>query len=120
MTTSKVLYSFSGALTSLDPETGAFDKDAFSKTVMPIRGRIMSFDGLTGCFIARYAVEVSYIEEIVDLEVLDAHIKSVFEWVESQDEFFPLIKEKESVSVTRDGATKGKTKKRSRRQKEAR
>jgi len=104
----KVRYSFSSALTS---ETGVFDVNVFREAIMPIHGRVMNFDGLTGCFIARDVVEIDYLEEIVDLEQLDTHIKSVFEWVESQDEFFPFLKENEPVSVTRDGATKGKVKK---------
>jgi len=104
----KVRYSFSSALTSLVPE---FDLNVFRETIMPIHRLVMNFDGLTGCFMNRDVVDIDYLEEIVGLEQLDAHIKSVFEWVESQDEFFPFLKENEAVSVTRDGATKVKAKK---------
>ncbi len=97
----EVEYEFSSALTRLDPATGKYVRDEHREQVLPIRGRLMDFDGIFGCFIARYGVQINFIEGIVDPEALDAHVRSAFDWASEQAEFFPYLKEGEGVTVER-------------------
>jgi hypothetical protein len=95
-------YRFSSALCDLDEETGTFDEQVFKQLVLPIRGRIMARDGLSGCHIARYGVEVLYFQDIVGSEELDPFLEEMFN-VARQDNpaLFPYVSDDEHVRVIR-------------------
>ncbi len=92
--TRKFTLDFNTAITGLDPKTGTWDEKAHNKTVMPLRGLIMQIDGVSGCFIARYAVEVTYVPGVTDKMLIIEAVQAAVGEVTGKEGFFPLRGEK--------------------------
>lgn len=92
--TRKITFDFNTAITRLDPDTGKWDEKVHNEAVMPLRGLIMQIDGVSGCFIARYAVEVTYVPSVTDQTLVIEAVQAAVLKVSCQDGFFPLRGEK--------------------------
>jgi hypothetical protein len=88
--TKKVALDFNTAITGLNPDTGKWDEKVHNETVMPLRGLIMQIDGAVGCFIARYAVEVTYVPSVTDRTLVIEAVQAAVREVSVGDNFFPL------------------------------
>jgi hypothetical protein len=85
----RINFKFNTALSAI--EGGKFNDEAFKALVMPIRTRLMEIDGLTGCNIARYGIEVSYEKDIVSKTKLIRLVCDIFaSFAEQADTYFPL------------------------------
>lgn len=92
--TRKVTLDFNTAITGLDPETGIWDEKAHSKTVMPLRGLIMRTDGVSGCFISRYDMEITYVPGVTNRELVIEAAQAAVREISENLNFFPLRGEK--------------------------
>ncbi len=93
MSDCKIEFTFNTALVALPEETGALDEKAFRQQVLPLRGQIMKIDGVCGCYIARYGVEVNFLDNVTSRQVVIAGVEAVIVWAAEQD-FFPMRGEK--------------------------
>ncbi len=84
-----VQFRLNTALAALD-EMGAFKNDEFRELVLPLRGQIMQHDGLVGCSISRYNIEVKYLRNVTDVETIDKIVQDAVQWASEQQDFFPL------------------------------
>jgi hypothetical protein len=82
---------FNTAITGINPDTGAWSEKTHNTTVLPLRGKIMQIDGVVGCHIARYGLEVTYLQDRVTKTALTRAVKAaVAEIANNADIFFPL------------------------------
>lgn len=95
----RIQFGFNTAITGLPEETGAWDEKAHNTAVLPLRGLIMQIDGVTGCHIARYAMSVQYIAELIDRGSLTARVKAAVEAVANREELFPLRGDKKPAAT---------------------
>jgi hypothetical protein len=93
-----VFFVFNSALTQLDKATGKFDDGEHRKMILPLRGKIMQIDGVTGCFIARYAVRVEIFLPAADEADIQRQVIQIFEDAANEG-FFPLRGDKQ-VKIT--------------------
>lgn len=85
----KLTFELNTAITALDTETGKFDEDAHREAVLPVRGKIMSHDGVFGCFIARYAIKVDFLDGVTDAEKVAGVVQSAVDWAAANG-LFPI------------------------------
>ena len=90
MTQRKCNFTFNSAITGMSKENGTFDDDAHRDQVLPVRGRIMQLDGVTGCHIARYGMEIGFLDEVVDRDTVETHGMEAITWAGTLDGLFPL------------------------------
>ncbi len=83
-------FSFNTAITGVSLTDGKFDEDAHRLQVLPLRGRIMQHDGVTGCFIARYGVEVEFLDNVTDEAAVEAFVLGAVRWAADEAGLFPL------------------------------
>jgi len=96
--TRTIEFEFNTALTELG-ENGIFDEAEHTKKILPLRGKIMKIDGMTGCLVARYGVDVYYFPPAVDdIEEVERKIIQIFEEA-AEENFFPL-RGKKKVKIT--------------------
>ena len=101
MSERKRRFSFNTAITGVDETTGKFDEDAHRKQVLPLRGRIMQLDGMTGCYIARYGLEVEFLDTVTEEATVEAHVLEAVRWAAGQDGFF-LLRGDKTPAATMD------------------
>jgi hypothetical protein len=85
----KLSFDLNTAITAVETETGKFDENAHREAVLPVRGKIMSHDGITGCFIARYGIKVDYLDNVTDAEKVAQVVQSAVDWAASNS-LFPI------------------------------
>jgi hypothetical protein len=85
-------FKFNTAITGVDESDGTFDEAAHKRAVLPLRGKIMQLDGVTGCHINRYEVTVHYVPGITTPELIEEAIRAAIEELLAEDdcELFPL------------------------------
>jgi hypothetical protein len=81
---------FNTAVTGINPETGEWDSEAHYSTVAPLRGKVMQIDGLADCFIARYAIEITYMSNVAEQTALIKAVQKAVAEVSDMEGFFPL------------------------------
>jgi hypothetical protein len=86
----KLKLEFNTAITDLDPNTGKWDEQAHNYAVRPLRGLIMQIDGVSGCFIARYGMEIDYMSDVTSKAQITKAAKAAVRDVAARDGFFPL------------------------------
>jgi hypothetical protein len=86
----KRTFKLNTAITAVDPEMGKFNEDAHRRQVLPLRGKIMAVDGMTGCYIERYEIEVSFLDDVTTEREVDMEVRASVCWARDQDGFFPL------------------------------
>lgn len=85
----KLTFDLNTAITAVETETGKFDENAHREAVLPVRGKIMSHDGITGCFIARYAIKVEFLDGVTDAEKVSEVVQSAVDWA-ADNNLFPI------------------------------
>ena len=99
----KLVLEFNSAITGL--ADGKWDEKAHNAAVQPLRHLIMDIDGVSGCFIARYGVEVNYLSRIVSKTRLTKAVRAAVREVANMDGFFPQ-REKKTPTVRLPKAAK--------------
>jgi hypothetical protein len=82
------LFQLNTGITGLG-ENGKWDEDMHREQVMPVRGKIMEHDGVTGCFIARYYIEVKFLDYVTNEEAVAAVVQEAVDWAATQQGLFP-------------------------------
>jgi hypothetical protein len=92
MSTISLTYKFNTAITGVNEETGKFDEAKHREAVLPLRGRLLQHDGLTGngLQIDRYEMTINYVPEVTNPEAIDAVVDEAVAWAAEQEGFFPL------------------------------
>ncbi len=92
-------FNFNSALTAL-PD-GKFEEKAHNQLVQPIRRHIMDIDGVTGCNIQRYFVEVQFTNDVVSRAEVTQGVRFIFQVMAEAQEynFFPNLGNK-TLKVT--------------------
>lgn len=101
----KIEFSFSSALSGVDPDTGTWQKDLQEAMAKKIRGRIMAQstgDGICGMNIARYGMYVEYFSEIISFNEVVVVVREAIEWATHNVEGAFPIREGKTVDVTVD------------------
>lgn len=94
----KLSFDFNTAITPLESETGKFDEDKHRAAVIPVRARIMAHDGMTGCFIARYAIKVDFLDNVIAPEKVAKAVQSAVDWA-AENGLFSLRGEKSPMAT---------------------
>lgn len=94
----KLRFDFNTAITAVETETGKFDENVHRQAVLPVRGKIMSHDGITGCYIARYGVSVEFLDNVITSEKVAEIVQSVVDWAATNG-LFSLRGEKTPTST---------------------
>jgi hypothetical protein len=84
----KRLFLFNTGITGLG-EKGKWDEDVHREQVMPVRGKIMEHDGMTGCYIGRYYIEVQFLDYVTNEETVAVVVKHAVDWAATQEGLFP-------------------------------
>lgn len=96
--TKKIMFNFNTAITGLSKESGTWNENLHNQTVMPLRGLVMQIDGVTGCFISRYGMEITYIPGITSKKSIIAAARAAVGTATGMDNFFPLRGRKTPVA----------------------
>jgi len=91
----KCQLGFNSAITAVSEEDGSFSDKLHVKRILPLRGRSMQIDGVAGVFIARYGMEVTYFDEIVNADEIVRRVQQAIDGLlgvstEKANELFPL------------------------------
>ena len=90
MIQSSLEFKFNTGITApFEEGTGKFLEDDHKDQVLPMRAKLMELDGLTGCNISRYDLQVNYVASVVDRDAIIAHVNEVVAWAANQEGFFP-------------------------------
>lgn len=90
MTDNRIHFEFNTAITAVNPDTGKWDEKAHNETVMPLRALLMQTDGVSGCFIARYGMEVNYLSSVTSRARVIKAAKAAVKEIAGREGFFPL------------------------------
>ena len=93
----KIQFMFNTPFTGVIRETGKFDEETHKALALPLRGRLMQIDGVSGCYIARFGFYVEYFDEMTDRDAVVTAVEAlVAEYNEKLVEsgYFPLRGEK--------------------------
>jgi hypothetical protein len=82
------LFQLNTGITGLG-ENGKWDEDMHREQVMPVRGKIMEHDGMTGCYIGRYYVEVKFLDYVTNEEAVAEVVQRAVDWAAQQEGLFP-------------------------------
>lgn len=93
----RIQLDFNTAITGIDAETGAWNEKVHDMAVMPLRALLMQIDGVYGCHIGRYAMQIQYYPNVTSKEEVIAAAEKAVEEVSAKDGFFPIKGEKTPV-----------------------
>lgn len=95
----KVTLELNTAITGIDRDNGRWNEQLHNHTVLPLRGLIMQIDGVFGCHINRYTIEVNYFTFVTDMATVVERVQAAVSKVAERDEFFPLRGEKAPLAT---------------------
>jgi len=90
MSERKISLRFNTAITSVGLIDGRYDDEQHNRQVMPLRGKIMRIDGVYGCHIYRYSVEVQFFTDVTDEATVVAAVQAAVDEVAPLEDMFPL------------------------------
>jgi hypothetical protein len=99
MSDQKVTLEFNTAITELDPATGKWDEKEHNQSVIPLRGLIMQIDGVTGCHIARYGMEVNYLPRVISRSAVIEAVQAAVQECAKAADFFPMRGDKQPAAL---------------------
>lgn len=102
--TKKLKFGFNTAITGIDKSTGAWNEKAHDNAVKPLRGLVMQTDGLVGCYISRYGMEVSFLTDVTDAPMVVEAVQAAVGEVSGKPGFFPLRGDKTPTAIYEEPA----------------
>ena len=91
MSEQQMHFDFNTAITAVE-EKGRFNDDKHREKILPLRERVMNIDGVTGMFVARYAVKVDFLPEVISADDLETAVITAVTKVANDEKLglFPL------------------------------
>ena len=90
MSERRIILNFNTAITGVNENDGKFVSDVHDRQVMPLRGLLMQVDGVCGCHIARYYIEVKFLTGVTDEATVIEAIKTAVATASEREGLFPL------------------------------
>ena len=100
MSERKITLDFNTALVALPEATGALVGNDFTVKILPLRGQVMQTDGVCGCHIDRYHMEVKYLDHVTTREQVIADVEAAIAWA-AKSGFFPMRGDKTPTATPR-------------------
>jgi hypothetical protein len=100
--TKSIEFTFNSALSGVDTHTGAWSQKAHDELAKKVRSHIMgqpTGDGICGMFIARYGMNVEYIDKATSPENVVGAVNEAIQWAADQEDMFPLRGDKTPEAI---------------------
>jgi len=85
-----VVFRTNTAITGIDPVSGKWDEQKHKQTITPLRALIMQIDGVNGCTIGRYEIDIRFVGGVTSKTKIFRALKAAVAEVAKQNGFFPL------------------------------
>jgi hypothetical protein len=83
-------FTFNSAITGVSIENGKWSEVTHRHQILPLRGRLMQCDGITGINIGRYEMDIEFLPNVTDAETVITVVNESIDWASKQEGLFPL------------------------------